>query len=101
MELGLQTQSWVRDISASLSVSAMMQFLDVCNQLASSHLSSGVDDSFSWIWMTSKDFIANSTYLEFFKGQTIWHLYDPFGNTKLRSSTIFCLESGVEQVLEE
>jgi hypothetical protein len=77
MALGLQTQSWVRDILIALSVPAMMQFLDLCNQLALSHLSSGVDDSFLWIWMTSKDFTAKSVYLEFFKGQTIWHLYDP------------------------
>jgi hypothetical protein len=41
--------------------------------------------------MTSIDFTAISAYLEFFEGQTIWHIYAPFGNAKLRSSTIFLL----------
>jgi hypothetical protein len=62
---GLVAHLWVRDLSAGLSVPALVQYLHLWNKIAGVHLLEDEADSFKWIWTISSDFSAKSAYLAF------------------------------------
>jgi hypothetical protein len=68
---------WVRDLTAGLSVPALVQYLHLWNKIAGVHLLEDEAESFKWIWTTSSDFSVKSAYLAFFEGRTLWPLRDP------------------------
>jgi hypothetical protein len=79
---GLPAHAWVHDLSAGLSVPALVQYLNLWNELSSVHLVEDMADSFTWIWTTSKEFSVKSAYLAFFEGRTLWAWHDPIWKCK-------------------
>jgi hypothetical protein len=74
---GLLQQLWISDLSAGLSVPAMVQFLALWNAVNGITLVHGQDDSIKWIWTASRTFLAKSAYLAFFEGCQLWSLFAP------------------------
>jgi hypothetical protein len=60
---------WVHDITGSLSMPALAQYLTLWAKLQQIHLSSSVDDRFIWKWSARQCYSASLAYKAFFQGQ--------------------------------
>lgn len=65
---GIAGAAWTRDLRGSLSIDAIMQFLDVWPLIAVQQLSDG-PDRWRWVWSTAGEHTAKSTYLATFAGR--------------------------------
>ncbi|KAM0885331.1 hypothetical protein ACQ4PT_030415 [Festuca glaucescens] len=81
---GLANNSWVRDISGTLSVDAVVQFLKLWTAVES--VPRGAEpDVLAWKWMADSKSSSKSAYRAFFHGTTalpgatlVWHSFAPF-----------------------
>jgi hypothetical protein len=89
---GLVAHLWVRDLSAGLSVPALVQYLHLWNKIVGLHLLEHEADCFKWTWTTSSDLSAKLAYLAFIEGHTLWPLHDPI--RKCRAPLKFKLFGG-------
>jgi len=64
----LTDQTWISDVQGVLSVSAIVEFLELWDILSSVDLQPGVDDSHIWKLNTSGQYTAKSAYEGFFQG---------------------------------
>jgi hypothetical protein len=60
---------WIRDISGSLSVTTLVQFINLWNMLHNIQLNAGIEDKFIWKWTTNQQYFVSSTYPAFLLGQ--------------------------------
>jgi hypothetical protein len=66
----LRNRSWVRDITGSLTVSVISEYLRIWDILQHVHLDPNSWDSFLWKWSASHDYSASSAYKAFFIGRS-------------------------------
>ncbi|KAM0883521.1 hypothetical protein ACQ4PT_031574 [Festuca glaucescens] len=81
---GMANNSWVRDISGTLSVDAVVQFLKLWVAVESAPRGAGAD-VLAWKWTADGKFSSKSAYRAFFHGTTalpgatlVWHSFAPF-----------------------
>jgi hypothetical protein len=60
---------WIRDISDSLSMQALAQYVALWEHMQGVHLSACVQDHFMWKLTTSQQYSVSSAYRAFFHGQ--------------------------------
>jgi hypothetical protein len=65
----LSGERWVRDISGSLSIPDLQQYISLWSQLQGVQLTPFADDKFIWHWSTNQQYSAASAYRAFFLGQ--------------------------------
>jgi hypothetical protein len=66
---GMQRESWIADITGSLSVLGLYQYATLWAQLQTLTLDAAAADKFSWKWTVDKQYTASSAYRAFFVGQ--------------------------------
>jgi hypothetical protein len=64
-----QNDAWIRDISGSLSVAALAQYIQLWIKLSDVHLDASQQDKFVLRWTTHQQHSASSAYRAFFHGQ--------------------------------
>ena len=67
---GLHQNSWIRDISGTLSVVGIMQFLHLVDITDAQELHPENADEFSWIFSSSGAYSSKSAYRALFEGKT-------------------------------
>ncbi|KAM0913164.1 hypothetical protein ACQ4PT_012343 [Festuca glaucescens] len=84
VQQGLTDAAWVRDITGTLTVDAVVQFLRLWPLVQAVHLDASVTDSFTWKFSASGEFATKPTYLACFAGRTaipaakeLWSSYAP------------------------
>ncbi|KAM0858778.1 hypothetical protein ACQ4PT_047617 [Festuca glaucescens] len=84
VQQGLTDNAWVRDITGTLTVDAVVQFLRLWPLIQAVHLDASVADSFAWKFSASDEFATKPTYLACFAGRTaipaakeLWSSYAP------------------------
>jgi hypothetical protein len=65
----LPNDSWVSDITGSLTLEALAQYIDLWGRLQGVHLNEAVPDKFIWKWSLNQQYSASSAYRAFFLGQ--------------------------------
>jgi hypothetical protein len=63
----LHNDGWIADISGSLSIAALTQYISVWSRLQGFHLD---QDRFIWKWTANQQYSASSAYKVFFLGQS-------------------------------
>jgi hypothetical protein len=65
----LQNATWIRDISGSISVTALTHYVHLWTRLSDVQLVASQPDKFIWKWTSNQQFSAASAYRAFFHGQ--------------------------------
>jgi hypothetical protein len=64
----VQSVRWIRDISGSLSIPALAQYVSMWSRVHGLQ-PAGEPDRFIWKWSSNQQYLAASTYKAFFLGQ--------------------------------
>jgi hypothetical protein len=67
----LHQNSWIQDILGSLTVTVLMQYLCLREQLQDITLDKNTPDKFEWCWCPSGHYSLRSAYLDMFHGQSV------------------------------
>jgi hypothetical protein len=68
--VALHNNQWIMNISGSLSVSALVQYVSVWTSMQDIQLDQGRQDKFIWKWTSNQQYSASSAYRAFFLGQS-------------------------------
>jgi hypothetical protein len=84
VQQGLSNNAWLLDIGGTLTVDAVVQFLQLWTRVQSIALAPDEPDSFSWKFLASGAYSTRDTYLACFVGRTalpaageVWQSYAP------------------------
>jgi hypothetical protein len=65
----LVNRAWIKDITGTLTIPAIVQYLHLRARVDGVQLQSGVSDKMVWKWTSSGTYLASSVYAAFFHGQ--------------------------------
>jgi len=77
-------KTWIQDITGTLTIQAISEYLQLWEAMEGVHLRQGVEDTIRWKWTTDATYSARSAYQAFFHGRIqfkgatpIWKAWAP------------------------